>query len=48
MAILGHADGEYAAALTEQLTTLATGHQSFYSEVRAELLREIAEIAPAG
>ena len=48
VAILGHADREYAAALTEQLMTLATGHQSFYSEVRAELLGEFAEIAPAG
>src|SRR5918997_2732476 len=48
VAILGHADPEYAAALTEQLHTLASGHQSFYSDVRAELLREIAAIAPAG
>ena len=48
VAILGHADPEYAAALSVQLQTLATGHQSFYSDVRAELLREIAEIAPAG
>ena len=47
VAILGHADSEYAAALTDQLRTLATGHQSFYSDVRAELLREIAAIAPA-
>src|ERR687891_1157507 len=45
VAILGHADPEYAAALTEQLQTLATGHQSFHSDVRAELLREIAQIA---
>ncbi|MBW3632939.1 MAG: aspartate aminotransferase family protein [Chloroflexi bacterium] len=48
VAILGHADPEYAAALTEQLQTLATGHQSFYSDVRAELLEEIATIAPTG
>jgi acetylornithine/LysW-gamma-L-lysine aminotransferase len=48
VAILGHADPEYAAALTEQLHTLATGHQSFYSDVRAELMREIVGIAPAG
>src|SRR5215216_1738747 len=48
VAILGHADPEYAAALSEQLHTLATGHQSFYRNVRAELLREIEEIAPAG
>jgi acetylornithine/LysW-gamma-L-lysine aminotransferase len=48
VAILGHADREYAAALSEQLQTLATGHQSFYSDVRVELLGEIAQIAPAG
>jgi LysW-gamma-L-lysine/LysW-L-ornithine aminotransferase len=48
VAILGHADPEYATALSDQLHTLATGHQSFYSDVRAELLREIASIAPAG
>src|SRR3954470_9866163 len=47
VAILGHGDREYAAALTDQLQTLATGHQSFYSDVRAELLSEIAKIAPA-
>ena len=48
VAILGHADAEYAAALADQLATLATGHQSFYSDVRAELLAELAAIAPAG
>src|SRR5262245_53223605 len=48
VAILGHADPEYAAALADQLRTLATGHQSFYNDVRAELLDEIATIAPAG
>jgi LysW-gamma-L-lysine/LysW-L-ornithine aminotransferase len=48
VAILGHADPEYAAALTDQLQTLATGHQSFFSDVRAELLEEIATIAPTG
>jgi acetylornithine/LysW-gamma-L-lysine aminotransferase len=48
VAILGHADPEFAAALTGQLHTLATGHQSFYSDVRAELLREIEAIAPSG
>ncbi len=47
VAILGHADEEYAAALADQLRTLATGHQSFYNDVRAELLAEIATIAPA-
>jgi acetylornithine/LysW-gamma-L-lysine aminotransferase len=48
VAILGHADPEYAAALSDQLLTLATGHQSFYNDVRAELLAEIAAIAPPG
>jgi acetylornithine/LysW-gamma-L-lysine aminotransferase len=47
VAILGHADAEYAAALADQLQTLATGHQSFYNDIRAELLQEIAAIAPA-
>jgi LysW-gamma-L-lysine/LysW-L-ornithine aminotransferase len=48
VAILGHADEEYAEAMTNQLRTLATGHQSFYSDVRAELLGEVAKIAPLG
>ena len=48
VAILGHADPEYAAAMADQLRTLATGHQSFYSDVRAALLGELAAIAPVG
>ena len=48
VAVLGHADAEYADALSGQLHTLATGHQSFYSDVRAALLREIANITPDG
>src|SRR5215218_6532977 len=48
VAVLGHADSEFAAALTYQLNTLSTGHQSFYSDVRAALLAEIAKIAPEG
>ena len=48
VAILGHADPEYAAAVADQLRTLSTGHQSFYSDVRAELLGELAAIVPAG
>ncbi|MDF3037607.1 MAG: acetylornithine and succinylornithine aminotransferase, partial [Thermomicrobiales bacterium] len=48
VAILGHADPEYAAAMADQLRTLATGHQSFYNDVRAELLGEVAAIAPEG
>jgi acetylornithine/LysW-gamma-L-lysine aminotransferase len=45
---LGHAHPRFTAALVEQLGTLATGHQSFGNDVRAELLAEIATIAPAG
>lgn len=45
---LGHAHPRFTAALVEQLGTLATGHQSFGSDVRAELLAEIATIAPEG
>lgn len=48
VAVLGHADPEFVAALADQLATLATGHQSFYSDVRAALLEAIAEIAPPG
>src|SRR5688572_8690217 len=48
VAILGHADPEYAAAMADQLRTLATGHQSFYNDVRAELLGEVGAIAPEG
>ncbi len=48
VAALGHAHPRFTAALVEQLGTLATGHQSFGSDVRAELLTEIATIAPEG
>ena len=48
VAILGHADAEYAAALTDQLGTLATGHQSFYSDVTGRALAELSAIAPPG
>jgi acetylornithine/LysW-gamma-L-lysine aminotransferase len=48
VAVLGHADPEFAAALTDQLATLTTGHQSFYSDVRAALLAALTEITPAG
>ena len=48
VAVLGHADAEYAAALYDQLQTLATCHQSFYNDLRAEALAEIATIAPEG
>ena len=48
VAVLGHANAAFAAALTDQLATLTTCHQSFASDVRAELLREIQAIAPDG
>ena len=48
VAILGHADPAFADALADQLRTLTTGHQSFYNDVRAALLEEIARIAPPG
>ncbi len=48
VAVLGHADPVYAAALAEQLATLATGHQSFGNDARAALLLALREIAPAG
>src|SRR5690606_27676544 len=48
VAILGHADPDFAAAISEQALTLTTAHQSFYNDVRAALLREIATIAPEG
>ncbi len=47
VASLGHAHPRFTAALTEQLGTLATGHQSFGSDTRAELLEELKTIAPA-
>ncbi len=46
VAVLGHADPEFAAAMSDQLLTLTTGHQSFYSDVRAEALAAIARISP--
>ena len=46
VAALGHAHPRFTAAVVDQLGRLATGHQSFGSDVRAELLDEIATIAP--
>ncbi len=46
VAVLGHADPEFADALSDQLRTLTTGHQSFYSDIRADALTAIARIAP--
>jgi acetylornithine/LysW-gamma-L-lysine aminotransferase len=48
VAVLGHADPEYAAALADQLATLTTCHQSFYNDMRAAALAAVDEIAPAG
>src|SRR5919112_1551816 len=48
VAVLGHADPDFSAALTDQLGKLTTCHQSFYNDTRAELLQAITEIAPAG
>jgi acetylornithine/LysW-gamma-L-lysine aminotransferase len=47
VAVLGHADPEFTAALADQLATLSTCHQSFYNDQRAALLEKIATIAPA-
>jgi acetylornithine/LysW-gamma-L-lysine aminotransferase len=48
VASLGHAHPRFTAALVDQLGKLATGHQSFGSDTRAELLEEIKGIAPPG
>ena len=48
VAVLGHADPEFAAALADQLATLTTCHQSFYNDMRAAALAAVDEIAPAG
>ena len=48
VAVLGHADPEFTAALAEQLATLTTCHQSFYNDMRAAALAAVDEIAPEG
>lgn len=48
VAVLGHADLEFGAALSDQLATLATCHQSYFNDTRSAFLDEIATIAPAG
>ncbi len=48
VAALGHAHPRFTAAMVEQLGLLTTGHQSFGNDTRAELLAEIATIAPEG
>ena len=47
VAVLGHADREYQDALTDQLGTLTTCHQSFYNDVRATALAAIAAELPS-
>lgn len=48
VAVLGHADPNFAAALSDQLATLTTCHQSFYNDVRAAALAAIRQVAPDG
>lgn len=48
VAVLGHADPEFADALADQLRTLTTCHQSFYNDLRAAALAAVQEIAPPG
>jgi len=47
VAVLGHAHPRFAAAVSDQLGILTTGHQSFGSDVRAQLLTELDTIKPA-
>lgn len=46
VAVLGHAHPRFTVAVTNQMQTLTTCHQSFASDVRAELLNELDSIAP--
>ncbi len=48
VAALGHADPVFAAAMSDQLSTLTTCHASFYNDVRAAALAAIRQIAPDG
>jgi LysW-gamma-L-lysine/LysW-L-ornithine aminotransferase len=48
VAVLGHANPEFAAALSDQLSLLTTCHQSFFNDQRAVALAAIDRIAPAG
>jgi acetylornithine/LysW-gamma-L-lysine aminotransferase len=48
VAVLGHGDPEFAAALADQLATLSTCHQSFFNDIRAAFLDELATIVPEG
>lgn len=44
--ILGYGNSEIADAISKQIQTLPSCHQSFYSEQRAEFLNEITSILP--
>ena len=46
VAVLGHADAEYAEAMADQLRTLTTCHQSFFNDQRAEALAAVEAILP--
>lgn len=48
VAVLGHAHPRFTEAVTAQLQTLATCHQSFANDARAMLLAELDTIAPEG
>lgn len=48
VAVLGHADPQYAAALNDQMLTLTTCHQSFYNDARAGFLDAVSAISPEG
>src|SRR3954468_23901814 len=46
VAVLGHADPEFTAALTDQLSTLSTCHQIFYNAQRAKFLARSPRLPP--
>ncbi len=48
VANIGHAHPAVVAAITEQAQRLITCPEMFYNDVRAELLRRLAQIVPAG
>ncbi len=46
VSILGYSNPEIVKAVSDQISLIPSIHQTFYSEVRAELLREFTEILP--
>lgn len=46
--ILGYSNPKITDAITRQLETLPSVHQTFYSEARADFLKELISILPAG